>query len=77
MLHGRECSTMMVRVNTPIGRAPGPPTGLIGRVSRGSARRADAAHVSRTSTTPRQIWLRRHDLAAPIPWIPPSSPFDR
>jgi hypothetical protein len=30
MLHGRECITMLVHVNTPISRASGPPAGLIG-----------------------------------------------
>ena len=65
MLHGREYSKRSVRVNTPMGRASGPPTGLIrARVSRTRpSSPIEAANVSRTSTPPRQNGLRRHDLA--------------
>jgi hypothetical protein len=73
MLHGREYSKRILDVNPPMGRASGPSVCPIGRSPRDRARRRsiDGANVSKTAPTPRQIWLRTHDLASPLPWIPP------
>jgi hypothetical protein len=73
-MHRREYSKRIMRVNPPMGRASGPPVGPIGaRVSRQRpSSPIEAANVSRTSTTPRQIWLRLHDRDDPLIFgIPP------
>jgi hypothetical protein len=74
MLHGREYNKKILGVSPPMGRASGPPAGLIGaRVSRQRpSLPTDAAHVSRTSTTPHQSWCRRHDRHAALPCGPAS-----
>jgi hypothetical protein len=55
MMHGCEYSKRILGVNPPMGRASGPPTGLIG--ARASRQRPsspiEAANMSRTATTPR------------------------
>ena len=77
MLHGREYSKRILGVNPPMGRASGPSVCPIGaRVSRQRPwSPIEGANVSRTSTTPRQIWPITHGLTGPLE-DPPGSPFD-
>ena len=68
MLHGREYCKRILGVKPPMGRASGPPAGPIGA-------RVSPLLPSLCAAMPatRQIWRRRHDLASPLPWIPPDS----
>jgi hypothetical protein len=65
MLHGREYSKRILSVKPPNGSS----VWTSDRPDQGAC--LAAAHVSKTSTTPGHIRPLTHDLAWPLPWIPP------